>query len=91
MKNYYETHVVVDRKLREKIEESTRQQSTADDSNARELWYAERKKRITASVVGGIAKMKSSTKRAKKVQELLYNKFHGNSSTMFGVAKEAVS
>ena len=73
MKNYHETHVVVDKKMREKVEESTRQQSIADDINALELWYAERKKRITASVVGGIAKLKSSTKRAKKVQGLKYH------------------
>ena len=53
-----------------------------------EQWANERKKRLTASVVGSIIKMKSSTKRCKKVESLLYSKFSGNKATMYGIEKE---
>ncbi len=65
-----------------KIEEETRDQA---ENN---LWMNERRKRITASKVGGIAKMKQSTKRSKKVQDLLYSSFRGNQATHYGSEKE---
>ena len=37
--------------------------------------------RITASCVGGIAKMRKTTKRSKKVEELLYSTFR---ATIYG-------
>ena len=87
-KTYYKAHILVDIDMRENM---TRNQSTAADSNAQELWYGERRKRITASTVGGIAKMRESTKRANKAEHMLYTKFRGNASTKFGIANELVS
>ena len=64
------------------IERDTRQQ------NGSELWVIERKKRKTASVVGSVAKMKQSTKRAKKMESMLYSKFRGTAATRYGVEME---
>lgn len=68
-KSYYTTKVMVDKEAASNIEERTRGQSDSDD------WLKERSIRITASVVGGIAKMRRTTKRAKKVEAMLYSKF----------------
>ena len=51
-----------------------------------ELWT---KGKLTASVVGGILKMKAKTKRNKKVENILYSKFKGNKATMYGIEVEA--
>lgn len=56
----------------EATEEQTREQSDCD------LWTRERRKHVTASKVGGIAKMRRTTKRSSKVQEMLYSTFKGN-------------
>ena len=48
----------------------------------------EQRKRITASSVGSIAKMRKTTKRSNKVQTLLYSNFKGNKATRYGTAKE---
>ena len=53
-----------------------------------EKWMQERKKRITASVAGGIIKMRAKTKRSKKVKGLLYSKFKGNEATRYGIEME---
>ena len=47
-------------------------------------------KRMTASQVGGILKMKKTTRRSKKV-EILYSKFKGNCATMYGTNMEETS
>ena len=57
-------------------ERETQEQSGSD------LWIRERTKRITASRVGGILKMKKTTKRSRKVQEILYSRFKGNQATL---------
>ena len=85
---YYHAHVVVDEKTAHEIEMSTREQSRATSSTTEQLWYAERQKRITASKVGGIAKMRKSTKRANKVKQMLYSKFQGNKHTSYGLDNE---
>ena len=46
--------------------------------------------RITASNTGAIAKMRATTKRSKKVQELLYSGFKGNKATTYGSEKEEI-
>ena len=51
----------------------------ADD----ELWIVERRKRITASKVGSISKMRQTTKRSKKVEVILYSNFRGNVATRY--------
>ena len=48
----------------------------------------ERRKRITASNVGSIEKMRKTTKRSKKVQYLLYSGFTGNTVTHYGSVKD---
>ena len=48
-------------------------------------------KRMTASQVGGILKMKKTTRRSKKVEEILYSKFKGNCATMYGTNMEETS
>lgn len=87
---YYHAHVVVDEKTAHEIEQSTREQSRATSSTGtgEQLWYAERQKRITASKVGGIAKMRKTTKRANKVKQMLYSKFQGNRHIAYGLENE---
>ncbi len=48
----------------------------------------ERRKRITASNVGSIAKMRKTTERCNKVKNLLYSSFRGNQETQYGVDNE---
>ncbi len=67
------------------LEQTTRNQSDSDQ------WRSERRKRITASNTGVIAKMRSTTKRSKKVQELLYTGFKGNKATTYGSEKEGIA
>ena len=57
--SYYKTHVVVTQEEADLIELQTRGQSDCA------LWTSERSKRITASRVGGIVKMREKTKRSK--------------------------
>lgn len=59
---YYQTKVVVTKDEAEKIERSTREQASS------EVWKSERRKRLTASKVAAIAKMRKTTKRSKKVR-----------------------
>ena len=84
-KSFYETKVVVTQQQSGIIERSTRGQAKS------EQWHSERRKRLTASKVGGIAKMKSNTKRSKKVKELLYSTFRGNKATHYGMDMEKVA
>uniref|UniRef100_A0A1Y1LUC9 YqaJ viral recombinase domain-containing protein n=1 Tax=Photinus pyralis TaxID=7054 RepID=A0A1Y1LUC9_PHOPY len=60
---------------------------TASQSNSN-LWYQERKKRITASNFGRVCKLRKTTSTAKLVSQLLYTTFAGNSSTTFGLENE---
>ena len=47
------------------------------------MWMRERKKRITASLTGSILKMKKTTKRSKRIEQILYSKFRGNQATVY--------
>ena len=84
-KRYYETNVVVTKEEAVKIELDTREQASNDQ------WKAQRRKRLTASRVGGILKMRKTTSKAKKVQELLYSTFRGNEATRYGTLMENVA
>ncbi len=64
---FYRTKVAVTAQETMEIEQNTRDQ--ADSTQ----WLMERRKRLTASKVGGIAKMRKDTKRSKKIQNLLYS------------------
>lgn len=81
-KNYYDKQVKVTKDDISRIEQSTEDQAACD------LWKAERMKRITASVVGGIAKMKKQTNRKGKVKEILYSTFRGSKATRYGHVME---
>ncbi len=60
--SFYDTNVKVSKERANEIEMKTRGQSDNDQ------WMKERSVRITASVVGGIAKMRKTTKHSKKVE-----------------------
>lgn len=59
------------------IEQNTREQSNSD------LWMIEQRKQVTASGVGGIAKMQQKTKWSTRVKNMLYSKFRGNEATRY--------
>ena len=82
---FYQTKVVVNQEQTCQIEVLTRSQRDT------EMWMEERRKRITASNVGSVAKMKASTKRAKKVEQLLYSRFTGSKATRYGCTMEEVA
>ena len=79
---FYETKMVVTPETVNCIERHTLDQ--ADN----ELWMVERRKRITASKVGSISKMRQMTKRSKKVEVILYSNFRGSVATRYGLDKE---
>ena len=82
---FYETKVRVTPEQAKAIEKQTVNQAASDQ------WITERRKRITASVVGGIAKMRVTSSRSKRVQQLLYNNFKGNTATRYGIQREDVA
>ena len=55
------------------------------------LWMTERRKRITASNIGTIAKRRTTTKVAALVKTLLYSKFRGNVATAYGHEQESAT
>ena len=65
------------------------ERQTIDQAN-NDQWITERQKRITASIAGGIAKMRATTKHSSKVQQLLYSSFRGNMATCYGSEREHV-
>lgn len=79
---YYQTHVAITTEEAMEIECATRDQAGSD------RWKSERKNRLTASKVGGISKMKKTTKRGNKVKQLLYSTFRGNEATRYGMLME---
>ena len=79
---FFKKQVVVMEKEKEEIETKTRGQSD------NEMWRNERRKRLTASKVGMIAKMRKNTKTKNKVEQLLYSRFKGNAATQYGLEME---
>ena len=88
MVKYYEANIKVTETSAEEINISTMGQSIGEFE---QKWHEERRKRITASNVGQIAKRKPTTKVASKVKQLLYSKFQGNRATDWGLLQEDVS
>ena len=80
MVDYYNANVKLSAAKMLEVEASTKNQGVADEL-ATNLWMAERKKRITASVCGNIAKRRSTTKVANAVKSLLYPTFKGSIAT----------
>ncbi len=85
MHGFYNTKVAVTKEKAIQIELTTKNQ--ADNQQ----WILERRLRVTASRIGSIVKMKKTTKKSKKVEELLYSTFRGNAATRYGSAKETES
>ena len=48
-----------------------------------EQWMVERRKRLTASNIGSIAKIRKTTTQSNKVNGLLYSSFRGNVATLY--------
>ena len=82
MRTFYSTQVVVSTQDKAHTEHITREQSICA------VWVRERAKRLTASQVGGIAKMRRNTKRSNKAKGLLYSTFKGSKATMYGTLRE---
>lgn len=61
---------------------------TIDQRNA-DLWFTERKKRLTASNFGRIFKLLDKTNRKNVVKDLLYSTFKGNIYTEYGQQNES--
>ena len=87
MLDYYKTNTAItDQKVLE-VERVTRGQGTADDI-AGNIWLAERRKRITSSNTGLIARRRCTTKVANLVKNLLYSTFQGTAATEWGKLQE---
>ena len=85
MDGFYATKVVITPQEGNEIERETRDQHASDS------WERERRVRITASKAGKLAKMRTTTSRSKKVEEMLYSKFKGNKATRYGTLMENTS
>ena len=87
MIDYYKANVSVSESRIVEVEQDTRGQGTASEVMGN-LWLAERRVRITSSVIGSIAKRRSTTKVAPLVKTLLYSTFRGNIATQHGHEQE---
>ncbi|CAK1578234.1 unnamed protein product [Parnassius mnemosyne] len=63
------------------------ERDTVDQSNS-DIWIVERRKRITASIIGQICKMKPTTPCTSIIKIMLYSTFTGNDSTRYGKSNE---
>ena len=87
MLDYYTANVKVSDHKRLNIEQVTTGQCTPEDIGSN-IWLAERRKRITSSNTGVIAKRRAKTKVANVVKSLLYCTFRGNVATEWGKLQE---
>ena len=78
---FYEKEVVITQVEGNELEKRTRKQAESEE------WKSERRKRLTASTVGGIAKMRKTTKRSKTVRDLL----HSTYNTRYGIEMETTA
>ena len=90
MMTYYATHVEVSQERAIQLEEMTRFQGIADDLTAN-IWLVERRKRVTSSTAGQIAKRRATTKVCSIVKTLLYRQFRGTAATEWGKEQESVT
>jgi len=82
MMSYYSANI--------KVTEATATRLSIDtvDQGESVVWYEERRKRLTASNVGKIAKRRATTKVGTTGQQLLHTKFHGSVATSWGNFQE---
>ena len=85
--NFYVANISVSPAKMLEVEATTRDQGMASEF-ATNLWMAERRKRITASACGQIAKRRTTTKVANQVKALLYTSFKGTTATKWGSLQE---
>lgn len=90
MLQYYTTYVRVTQERAAQLEQMTRFQGTATNQSTN-LWLAERRKRITSSMTGQIARRRPTTKVCKMVKVLLYKQFKGNAATEWGKEQESAT
>ena len=76
---YYRTKVMVSKEEAKDIEKDTRDQGES------ELWRKERRKRITASVVGGICKMQAKPNGARKLRP--YSTVNSEAARLHGMVE----
>ena len=88
MIQYYRANVQVTEASAAQININTMGQSSGDNELT---WQEERRKRITASSVGQIAKRTTTTKVTSTIKQLLYSTFTGNKATNWGILQEDVS
>lgn len=86
MLDYYAATVAVTDEKKEEVERVTRKQGNDDIGG--NIWMAERRKRITSSNTGIIAKRRSTTKVANLVKTLLQSTFKGTAATEWGKLQE---
>ena len=89
MVSYYKANVTITEPEAQKIAINTIDQG--DSEIGSQIWLEERRKRITSSSIGQIAKRKQSTKVNSTIRNLLYSKFRGNRATDWGLLQEDVS
>ena len=82
---FYKTKVKVTPEEATGIEQETREQHASD------MWQRERTVRVTASTVGSLLKMRTTTRPSKKVETMLYSGFKGSQATRNGTVMEQVS
>ncbi|XP_063913036.1 uncharacterized protein LOC135129717 [Zophobas morio] len=70
--------------LRKTEEEIAQLCAATIDQSTSNLWYTERRKRLTASYFGKICKMRPSTNPANTIKALLYSTFSGSKYTDYG-------
>ena len=87
MMDYYRANVNLSSTKISELESATRAQGSGQEAAAN-IWMAERRKRITASACGQIAKRRATTKVAGLVKTLLYSTFRGNTATQWGSMRE---
>ena len=89
MVSYYNSNVKITESTAQKIAINTIDQG--DGNSNGQVWHEERRKRITSSSVGEIAKRRKTTKVNSIITKLLYSKFRGNRATDWGLLQEDVS
>jgi len=86
MREYYLANINITESARENLTLMTSGQGNNEHSFR--VWQSERRKRITASNVGKIAKRRDTTKVRPLVKELMYTKFEGSTATRWGLLQE---
>lgn len=86
MLSYYKAHVVVSEEGASEVQKMTQKQGSDDNSSS--IWLAERRKRITSTNTGRIAKRRPKTKVASTVKDMLYSTFRGTAATRWGILQE---